>query len=79
MVCQFVQISPKDLDTTICIDETMSLNSIDKFDKKRDFDRGRNSPSNSKQCRLYDMYFTRQQNIEATFTFEKKKSIYVTK
>ena len=33
MVCQFVQISPKDLDTTICIDETVSLNSIDKFDK----------------------------------------------
>lgn len=31
VMCQFVQISPKDLDTTICIDETMSLNSIDKF------------------------------------------------
>jgi len=46
---------------------------------KRDFDRGRNFPSNSKQCRLYDMYFTPQQNIEATFAFENKKSIYVTK
>jgi len=31
MVCQFVKISPKDLYTTICIDETVSL--IDKFDK----------------------------------------------
>ena len=31
MVCQFVQISPKDLDTTICVDEAVSLNSIDKF------------------------------------------------
>jgi hypothetical protein len=33
MVCQFVQISLKDSDTTICIDETVFLNSIDKFDK----------------------------------------------
>ena len=72
----FVQISPKDLDTTICIDETVSL--IDKFDKNVILTETGIIPQIQSSVD-YRISTSHLNNILKQHLLLKKKSMYVTK
>ena len=76
MVCQFVKISPKDLYTTICIDETVSL--IDKFDKNVILTETGIIPQIQSSVD-YRISTSHLNNILKQHLLLKKKSMYVTK